>query len=110
MFGAGSSSKGGRPERLRSTRWSLQLSGRHQFGELDVECPRNLCREHKANVLAASLNAAHVRAVYACFVGECFLREAERQPPLSNGSTERNELWCLGIAGRRTRHPGMVES
>lgn len=77
----------------------LQASSGREFSQLDVKGSCYLSRKHQPDVLTASLDAAHVRAVDARRVRERLLRKAECQPPFAHGSAERNQFGCLGVAG-----------
>lgn len=82
-----------------TTRRPLQAGSGGEFSQLDVERACDLSREHQPDVLTASLDAAHVRAVDARRMCERLLREAECQSPFAHGSAERNQFGCLGVAG-----------
>jgi hypothetical protein len=111
IFTAASNGKVGCLDALVSLRErALQASCGYQLGKFDVESSRDLRSEDQSDVLAAALDAAHVRTVDASLVGKCLLGEAKVQTPPANGRTERHQFWCLGVARRWARHLCIVES
>lgn len=82
----------------------LEICGGDQFAKRDTQPASNLRSQHETNVLSAPLDAAHVRAVDASFMGKRFLGHAQFQSRSPHSSPKRNQIGCLSLAGRGSGH------